>query len=287
MKKFLLLNIFSFAFLCVFAQTSLPIDTVVRGNLKVVLFEDKTWQYLDIPTTKEADIDTSSLFTDNWVTTAVYARRLDYARTKDTAIIDLLNHGGFKFPIKGKILSKFGMRSGRMHHGVDISLNKGDSVLAAFDGVVRFAGWNNSGYGNTVVIRHYNGLETAYAHLEQLKCAVNQKVKAGDLIGTGGSSGRASCTHLHFETRLQDNPFDPELIFNIQTGEIVAEQIPLYPKNFLYLKNVSNSDYHIVKAGDTLWGISKKYNVSVGKICSLNGISENSILSLGQRLRLR
>lgn len=288
-QKILMLVAMLFACMSAFCQMNTPVDTIKQGNLVIVLFDDMTWQYLERPVSSAQNaVDTVKLLSEYWNTTSVFARQPDYARTKDTCVIDFtVGSGEFAFPRIGKILSPFGMRSGSMHTGVDIELNSGDTVVAAFDGVVRFAGWNNSGYGNVVVIRHYNGIETLYAHLLNVQCKVNQRIKAGELVGLGGASGRATCNHLHFETRLSDNAFDPELIFNINNGMLRSDKVPLYPSNFDYLKISNNSDYHTVKKGDTLYGISLKYKVSVKKICDLNGITENSILSIGQRLRLR
>lgn len=270
----------------ILAQNMTPIDTISRGNFKILLFEDKTWQYLETVSASlpSSAVDTSAIFAEFWNTNVVYPRKADFARTKDTSII---NCTSAVFPYLGKVNSKFGVRSGKIHTGVDISIEEGKNVLAAFDGVVRFAGWNNTGFGNTVVIRHYNGLETLYAHLSAINCKPNQKVKAGEVVGKGGNSGRTSGYHLHFETRFRDNAFDPELIFNTSTGQVLAEMIPLYPHNFNYLKATSNSDYHVVKQGDTLYGLSRKYGVSVKKICNLNGITESAVLRLGQKLRLR
>ncbi|MBO7571055.1 MAG: peptidoglycan DD-metalloendopeptidase family protein [Bacteroidales bacterium] len=272
-----------------FAQEKIPVDTISRGNLTVILYNDKTWQYVDIqPAASVQIVDSVNITAQNWITNSVYAQKPDYARTKDTCIIDFgADVNNYSFPVRGKVYSRFGMRSGKMHTGVDIELKQDDTVVAAFDGIVRFAGWNNSGYGNVVVIRHYNGLETVYAHLSEVKCMANQKVTAGELVGFGGNTGRATGTHLHFETRLKDNAFDPELIFNLQTGVLVADKIPLYASNFDYMKYVDNSEYHVVKSGDTLYAIARKYHVSVKQICDLNGIKETSILSVGKRLRLR
>ncbi len=266
-----------------FAQVKTPVDTISRGNLSVVIFDDKTWQYIEIQSDiKSATIDTTDIKAENWVTTSVYAQNPDYARTIDASVIDFGNAAS-SFPAKGKVVSSFGMRSGKMHTGIDIVLNYGDAVVAAFDGIVRFAGWSGSKYGNAVVVRHYNGLETVYAHLDDVKCKVNQKVSAGEILGFGGKTSN----HLHFETRLKDNAFDPELVFNTQTGALVADRIPIYASNFDYMKFVDNSQYHIVKSGDTLSAIARKYHVSVRQICDLNGIKETSILSIGKRLRLR
>ncbi len=266
-----------------FSQAKVAVDTISRGNLSVVIFDDKTWQYIEIqPDVKSTTIDTTDIKAENWVTTSVYAQNPDYARTKETSVINF-GDAASSFPAKGKVISGFGMRSGKMHTGIDIALNSGDDVVAAFDGIVRFAGWSGSKYGNAVVVRHYNGLETVYGHLDDVKCRVNQKVNAGETVGFGGKTSN----HLHFETRLKDNAFDPELIFNAQTGALVADKIPIYASNFDYMKFVDNSQYHVVKSGDTLYGIARKYKVSVKQICDLNGIKETSILSVGKRLKLR
>lgn len=266
-----------------FSQAKVAVDTISRGNLSVVIFDDKTWQYIEIkPDVKSATIDTADIKSENWVTTSVYAQNPDYARTKDASVITF-GDAAYSFPAKGKVVSSFGMRSGKMHTGIDIVLNYGDSVVAAFDGIVRFAGWSGSKYGNAVVVRHYNGLETVYAHLDDVKCKVDQKINAGETVGVGGKTSN----HLHFETRLKDNAFDPELVFNVQTGALVADRIPIYASNFDYMKFVDNSQYHIVKSGDTLSAIARKYHVSVRQICDLNGIKESSILSVGKRLKLR
>ncbi|MBR5983172.1 MAG: peptidoglycan DD-metalloendopeptidase family protein [Bacteroidales bacterium] len=266
-----------------FAQVKTPVDTISRGNLNVILYSDKTWQYVDIqPATKSVKTDTVDVTAQNWVTTSLSAQKPDYARTKDTCIVNF-GTDAYSFPLKGKVVSRFGMRSGKMHTGIDIEMKHGDSLVAAFDGIVRFVGWTNSNLGNAVVIRHYNGLETVYAHLDEIKCKVNQKINAGELVGIGGTAAN----HLHFETRLKDNAFDPELIFNVQTGVLVADRIPIYASNFDYMKFVDNSQYHVVKSGDTLYAIARKHHVSVKQICDLNGIKETSILSVGKRLRLR
>ena len=142
-----------------FAQAKTPVDTISRGNLNVILYNDKTWQYIDIQPAAVSKIDSASITAQNWVTNSVYSQNPDYARTKDTCIIDFGN-GDYSFPLKGKVGSRFGMRSGKMHTGVDIDMKQGSTVVAAFDGIVRYASWSGSKYGNAVVVRHYNGLET-------------------------------------------------------------------------------------------------------------------------------
>ena len=109
-----------------------------------------------------------------------------------------------------------------VHSGVDIKLESGDPVSVAFDGVVRMAR-KYSGYGNCVVVRHFNGLETLYAHLSKIIVKVNEQVKAGDIIGLGGHTGHATCNHLHFETRFQGKAFNPKELINFDNYSLLSD----------------------------------------------------------------
>lgn len=151
---------------------------------------------------------------------------------------------------KSVITSHFGWRSRRWHKGTDLDLVTGDKVYAAFDGVVRIAGVH-SGYGRTVLIRHYNGLETLYGHLSSIAFEPGTIVRAGDEIGLGGNTGRSSGSHLHYETRFEGNQFDPENIYNFRANpmELTTKEFLISAKVFDYLRgraskpiNVSN-DY--------------------------------------------
>ena len=162
-----------------------------------------------------------------------------------TYVLPLINtetDHNFVFPYKGKVISPFGYRGRRVHAGTDIKLNLNDEVYCAFDGEVRMAK-RYSGYGNLVVIRHKNGLETCYGHLNSIKVKVNQEVKAGDLIGLGGRTGRASTTHLHFETRFLGDAFNSSKLldydnFSLKSDTLVIDKNTfIKSKNFKYKKN--------------------------------------------------
>ncbi len=220
------------------------------------------------------------------------------------------NSTGFVFPIEGMMLSPFGKRGRRVHSGVDIKLEAGDPVGAAFDGVVRMAR-NYSGYGNCVVIRHYNGLETLYGHLSKIKVKVNEPVKAGDIIGLGGRTGRASCNHLHFETRFQGKAFNPKQLINFDSYSLVSDTFNITSSTYGisrdYIPGTSNTEivadnsstktkstkstkskkYHTIKSGDTLSSLSRKYGTSVKQLCSINGIKPGKTLQLGTKLRIK
>lgn len=221
------------------------------------------------------------------------------------------NSTGFVMPVEGTFLSPFGYRGRRVHSGVDIKLEEGDPVSVAFDGVVRMAR-KYSGYGNCIVVRHYNGLETLYGHLSKIKVNVNQPVSAGDIIGLGGHTGRASCNHLHFETRFQGKAFNPKQLIDFATNSLVADTFLVtrstYGLSRDYLpgtstvnliadngkepvkskaKSSKSKKYHTVKKGDTLSALSRKYGTSVKQLCSINRIKPTKTLQLGTKLRVR
>ena len=117
--------------------------------------------------------------------------------------------GGMVRPIGGPVTSGYGMRAGRMHHGVDIPAATGTPIRAAAAGTVSASGWRG-GYGNAVYIDHGGGMQTRYAHqVRQPPVAIGQRVTAGQVIGHVGSTGDSSGPHLHFEVRLNGASQDP------------------------------------------------------------------------------
>lgn len=173
-------------------------------------------------TSKSAKIPSSTLYESTWYNERVKVPTFSFRDVPDEIVLRLINPDkgqNFCFPIKKIKSSSYGWRWGRPHSGIDIALNVGDPIHAAFDGVVRLAKYNG-GYGNCIVIRHYNNLETLYGHLSKINVKVGQEVKAGDVIGLGGNTGRSTGPHLHFECRLMYACFDPEWIFDLETYSI-------------------------------------------------------------------
>lgn len=121
-------------------------------------------------------------------------------------------------PCPGHITSNYGYRSrfGRMHYGIDLKLQVGDTVRAAFSGKVRLTKYERRGYGYYVVVRHTNGMETVYGHLSRFLVKPDQYVKAGDPIALGGNTGRSTGAHLHFETRYLGIPINPAAIIDFE-----------------------------------------------------------------------
>ncbi len=217
---------------------------------------------------------------------------------QDTIAIALSGKDRYFHSCQGKVISKFGRRGRRQHTGTDIKLQHGDSVHCVFNGRVRMA-QRLSGYGNMVVVRHNNGLETLYSHLSAIKVSVNDTLRAGDLIGLGGRTGRATTEHLHFETRVFGEPFDSSIYIDFETGklktdtvyyhnhQLVANLADLTKKSTAKTVSAANGEsVHIVQSGDSLWRIAQKYGTSVSKICTDNNISTKQILKIGSQLRI-
>jgi murein DD-endopeptidase MepM/ murein hydrolase activator NlpD len=258
-----------------------------------------------------------------WNNDNIRPQYLDLSKKTDTTtlIFDSPNENPFTFPCNCKLISPFGYRGSHLHSGVDLKLNAGDPVYSAFDGKVRLAKYYR-GYGNAVVIRHNNGLETVYGHLSKINVALNQQVKSGDVIGAGGRTGRATTNHLHFETRFLFQAFDPEILIDVNnrllrecslsiTGSTFKtnglandNQKPVNPDTNTLKKSVVNTKpavstkpvanqktaghlYHTVTRGDTLYSLAKKNGTSVEAICNLNHITTGTILKPGRKLRIK
>jgi len=258
---------------------------------------------IDIPSVKK--------YYTSWDTLCVRRHTEISPSTEDSIRLPLFNpySTGFVMPVEGTFLSPFGHRGRRLHAGVDIKLNAGDPVVCAFDGVVRMAR-RYAGYGNCVVIRHYNGLETLYGHLSKINVRVNNQVKAGDIIGLGGHTGHATCNHLHFETRFQGRPFNPKQLISFDNFNLVADTLTVTNATFGrsrdYIPGVSADEdsftyskkhkskghkskstrFYTIRRGDTLSSISRKSGTSVKQLCAINKIKPNKTLQLGKKIKL-
>lgn len=215
-----------------------------------------------------------------------YAHKYTNVVIPDSFLIDLT---GFCMPTENtKITDIFGYRPRRrrIHYGLDVKVQRGDTIRAAFDGKVRYVSYQRRGYGNYVVIRHANGLETLYAHLTKKLVDENEVVKAGDPIGLGGNTGRSTGTHLHFETRLLGKALDPALMFDFPNQDVTGDTY-LYKKPKKKVYDPSDPDtYYKVRKGDSLGRIAARKGTTVKNLCKLNGITTKTILRPGQVLRL-
>ena len=201
-----------------------------------------------------------------------------------------------------RINSRYGYRRRfrRMHYGIDLKLAVGDTVRAAFDGKVRLTDYERRGYGNYVVMRHPNGLETLYGHLSKFLVKPDQIVKAGDPIALGGNTGRSTGPHLHFETRFMGVAINPEKIIDFVEGIPLKEQYVFLRHKMGVGKTTVTSGKrtprvaaegdaiktHKIRRGDSLSKIASKYGVSINQLCKLNGISRRTTLRVGRTLRV-
>jgi len=197
----------------------------------------------------------------------------------------------FVLPVPGRVTSRFGVRRGRFHFGTDLALRTGDPVRAAFSGKVRIIDFERRGFGHYVVIRHDNGFETVYAHLSRVLVEHDQFVTAGDTIALGGSSGRSTGPHLHFEIRYLGNAINPENIIDFSTGTLRNDYyVMTRTGTFAYRAEVAAlqaAQYVTVRSGDTLGHIARRNGTTVQRLCQLNGITPRTIIRPGQRLRVR
>lgn len=217
------------------------------------------------------------------------------------------NLGKFCSPFRGKVISHFGPRLKRFHAGTDIKLELGDSVRAAFTGVVTRSS-KYYGYGLLVVLRHNESVETYYSHLSKLLVKVGDTLKVGSVVGLGGRTGRATTEHLHFEFRVNKIAYDSEKLFDFKNQRLLANEIPsidtvkvpvatadLTPNYDNGLaQSIINSDQihsndtiHIIKKNDTLYSLAKHYGTSIDSLCIKNRINPNDILRIGRVLKIR
>ena len=223
----------------------------------------------------------------HWDTRNIHAYDFDYREILDSVNVVLKYEScDYVHPFQGNITSNFGERGSRYHYGIDIKLYKGDPVKSAFEGLVRIAQYSKT-YGNVVVVRHPNGLETLYAHLSARKVKPGDYVEAGTVIGLGGNTGRSTGSHLHFECRYKGEPIDPNAIIDWENGVLISDELVISQGLFAYLADARSAKYYTIKSGDTLSGIARKHGVSVQTLCRINGIRPSSTIYSGRRLRVR
>ena len=269
-----------------FAQRNIDavVDTLETPNGPVILYKNFTWEYLaDEPVMLQPEDDSTGLFTERWINDQIFDYRLQPDSIRDTLVRLVSNGHTFCMPIYGKLFRGFMYT----HKGLDIKVTRGDTIRAAFDGVVRYAKYNRGGFGYLVIVRHYNGLETYYAHLSKIPVRVNQVVKSGDLVGLGGSTGRSRGPHLHFEIRYKDIPLDPLRVIDFDNQKLIADNFPITRKVFYPNDYIESAVYHKIKNGDTLGRLASKYHTSVKEICAMNKIKPNTTLRVGRTLRVR
>jgi murein DD-endopeptidase MepM/ murein hydrolase activator NlpD len=291
-------------------------DTTHIDEGKPLPLETEEVLYVGTDSTGTEEDEDSPLVTEDWVKIAGYysvwdSRSIDpygidpsdFDEVIDLQLFDQSKNQLWSMPMQeNKVTSIFGPRWGRRHSGVDLDLDTGDPINTTFDGIVRVTGWDGGGYGRFVIVRHYNGLETLYGHMSRNDIVTSgQLVKAGDLIGLGGNTGRSYGSHLHFETRYEGNPFNPQHIFEFQNNQLKGEHFLLTPDIFrsshanlaneygqagdkVRIKRIS---WYRVRSGDTLAEIASRTGISTQKLAKKNRMSSRSTLRVGMRIRVK
>jgi len=241
----------------------------------------------------EDDLPASEIY-DSWDSLQIHYPKFNFSNLNDTLKIPLFVNEKTKFviPVPGIVTSNFGWRRRHYHYGIDLNLNTGDSVFNCFDGVIRLARRNRS-YGNIIVVRHDNGLESLYAHLSSINVSINQRVNAGDLIGLGGNTGRSFGSHLHLELRYLGAAINPRDIIDFETKQLKTDTFNITSNTFKYLKNISKykksfkkAKFHKVRKGESLGVIARKNKTTVAKLKKLNRIKGNSVKA-GKTIRVK
>lgn len=230
-------------------------------------------------------------------TAAIHLPKLDVSTIAEPILVKLRDESrGEKFswptPWTARPSSHYGPRWRRFHYGLDLAQPTGEPIYAAFDGVVRISKYNRS-YGNLVILHHANGLETYYAHMSKREVAVGQEVKSGDIIGLCGNTGRSFGSHLHFEIRYMGNALNPEDVVDCATHDLVNEVLTITPSSFRKVAKggqtsggSGGTSWYRVRKGDSLGKIARRHGTTVQRLCRLNGISRNTTLHPGQKLRV-
>lgn len=304
-RSFALFAFVTFSAQPVSAQDLLARQAPVDRKMKAV----DTLAFQEILDREYSGLPASDLYAD-WENR--YAHRA--TELPDRYKIDLRD---FCMPTTSRVVtSNFGARWGSQHKGLDIKVYIGDTIRAAFSGKVRIVRYEARGYGNYVVIRHDNGLETIYGHLSKHLCRENQEVRAGDVIGLGGNTGKSTGSHLHFETRLCGVALNPALMFDFRAQDVIGDYYTFNKSKYMAESNeatrlrgkVGNSNYsseqvrgtsasnnnvryetgkqfHKVEKGETLYSIARKRGISVDRLCELNHIGKTFHVRAGQILR--
>lgn len=320
-----------------FVRAQKCIDTIETSVGKILIFSNQTWKLFDenkfdgIMNKRVHEFMTQNqdfTYNLNWNNNSYLSGvRNDLGQMKDSVWVYLNSGESSEYypPVPGIVTSTYKYRNGRYHTGMDLDLETGDTVYAAWSGKVRYAKYNEGGYGNLVVLRHPNSFETYYGHLSKFLVYPNQEVKAGDPIALGGNTGHSFGSHLHFEVRFYDATLNPEEIIDFRAKKLKKDSLLVHkglfragakPSDHYYSGNKpeiakgniindseikeeqlvvkpkpvvksSQAKYYQVRSGDTLSSIARKHNTTVSQLCQLNRLKTTSVLQVGKSLRVK
>lgn len=298
--------------------SDIPLTTTVR----------QTASYPEI--SEVYQIPAYDLYQQFWDVNHLRSKKLEIPFSNDRLMLILVQSGNnpFEFPCGyDEVIQSYGpSKKGIFHPGIDLKVAPQTLVKSCFDGVVRMAKYYGQ-YGLTVVLRHYNGLETVYAHLDKLCVKPGQIVQVGDVIGQTGKSGNAKDYMLHFETRFMNEFFNPELMIDFENETLIKNTLVLTPTDFyitaldemakdqmvapkpatqpvmpksettpvpkseptpqVVAPDFDGEEYHVVKKGETLYRIATAHGTTPENIIHLNNIQNANMIQEGQRLRVK
>lgn len=323
-KKFFLTGIFLFV---LFFSQAQVLDITIKSQYKALYDSTESSSVHDNDDIELAEKDFIqetyqipgySLYYKYWDTENISSQRLKIPFEGNPLSLFLVqsNNNPFFYPCDGNnsILAEYGATKKGFHPGVDIRVNQGAPLRCCFDGVVRLAK-NYGDYGKVVVVRHYNGLETIYSNLSIIMVKPGQILQAGDIIGASGKAKKSGTEQMHFEVRFMNECFDPGLFIDFESmglkdnllvlnesdlsiqesiaaeNEFKAEyekgRIESEEQSMGTQKESSEELYHVVKTGDTMYSISKKYQLSLTDLFQLNNMKETDKIKIGQRIRVK
>lgn len=268
-----------------------------KSNDQIKLIEQNT--FIDLIDDIEPELD---IYTEGW-----NSKRVNPFQEKDVPSSQVIDVTGYHMPCKGQVTSNYGYRAkfGRMHKGIDLGIRMNDTIYAAFDGKVRLTNYEARGYGNYVILRHPNGLETIYGHLNRALVKPEQVVKAGQPIALGGNTGRSTGPHLHFETRFMGYAINPSAIFDFNNHCTHTDTYTFSKKTYTKARNyeprhdnmasnansykaaTDNRSVYTVKRGDTLSSIARSYGMAATTLRRLNNLKSGDKIQTGQVLKLK
>lgn len=270
----------------------------MKSKDQIRLVEKNT--FIDLIDDLEPEPD---IYTEGW-----NSKRVNPFRESDVPNKAVIDVTGYFMPCPGRVNSNYGYRAkfGRMHKGVDLHIRSNDTIYAAFDGKVRLTNYEAKGYGKYIILRHPNSLETVYGHLNKFLVKPDQVVKAGQPIALGGSTGRSTGPHLHFETRYMGYAINPNAIFDFanQTTHTdtytFSKQTYTQPRNYAPRHDMAKSDRenrykpsdtdiatYTVRRGDTLSSIARSYGLSATTLRRINNMGNSDAIKVGQVLKLK
>ncbi|MDD2960821.1 MAG: peptidoglycan DD-metalloendopeptidase family protein [Muribaculaceae bacterium] len=312
LKKLTVALTLGIATLVAFPSNAQNLQSVTHGNVHDDLLAsqqhiqdqirlNETKEYMDI-LLKEEEEPELDIYKEGWESDRVNSYK--NALVPNSKTIDVSE---FSMPCRGYVTSPYGYRPRfrRMHKGIDLKVQVGDTIRAAFDGKIRLTKYDRRGYGYYVIVRHENGLETVYGHLSRFLVRPDQYVKVGDAIALGGNTGRSTGSHLHFETRFMGYAINPSAIFDFANQTTHTDKFTFdkrtyengrdySPNSYRYASSKGSNKYkstgskstYKVRKGDSLSRIASRHGVTVAKLCKVNNISRSTKLKPGKVLKI-